>query len=147
MTYPMKLSIAAWMQRRGFSLFLRRRKCRSVPKYTHLFRFWSNGSALLAQIGGMNCWRLLVALSRWWLILLFWQLDIHKTPNFKGYTALLGENTDVNGLGDLHEGFDMGWEPKPGDTNGAVKREDGVMTGENVWPENLPGFRETALDY
>ena len=37
-------------------------------------------------------------------------LDIHKTPNFKGYTALLGENTDPENRGDLHEGFDIGWE-------------------------------------
>ena len=37
-------------------------------------------------------------------------MDIHKTANFKGYTALLGENTDPEGRGDLHEGFDLGWE-------------------------------------
>ncbi|KAF8956978.1 hypothetical protein BDZ97DRAFT_136092 [Flammula alnicola] len=79
------------------------------------------------------------------------ELDIHKTPNFKGYTALLGENTDSTGLGDLHEGFDLGWEPMMGasvyDALPAASRNDGVMTGENVWPQDLPGFKEATLDY
>ena len=91
---------------------------------------------------------------------LLWQLDIHKSPNFKGYTALLGENTDSTGLGDLHEGFDLGWEPRhhssatttsndEGDKHESrsTPRNDGVMTGANVWPDNLPGFREAVLDY
>lgn len=34
----------------------------------------------------------------------FSKLDIHRSPNYKGYTALLGENTDPKGHGDLHEG-------------------------------------------
>ena len=41
-------------------------------------------------------------------------MDIHKTPNFKGYTALLGENTNPENRGDLHEGFDIGWEEPAG---------------------------------
>jgi len=36
------------------------------------------------------------------------ELDIHKSPNFKGYTSLLGENTNPENRGDLHEGFDIG---------------------------------------
>ena len=70
-------------------------------------------------------------------------LDIHKSPNFKGYTALLGENTDPENRGDLHEGFDIGWE----DLSGTSRANDGVMTGENVWPANLSGFREAILAY
>ena len=35
----------------------------------------------------------------------FMKLDIRKTSNYKGYTALLGENTDPEGRGDLHEGL------------------------------------------
>ncbi|KAH9987107.1 hypothetical protein BJV77DRAFT_1061677 [Russula vinacea] len=58
-------------------------------------------------------------------------LDIHKS-NFTGYTALLGENTDLENLRDLHEGFDLGWED-PGSGN---VRSDGSMAGENVWPDN-----------
>ncbi|KAF8882032.1 hypothetical protein CPB84DRAFT_1686870 [Gymnopilus junonius] len=77
------------------------------------------------------------------------ELDVHKTSNFKGYTALLGENTDSEGLGDLHEGFDVGWEPPIGliDSPEANSREDGAMAGENVWPQCLPGYREAVLKY
>ncbi|CAL1713622.1 unnamed protein product [Somion occarium] len=70
-------------------------------------------------------------------------LDIHKSPNFKGYTALLGENTNPENRGDLHEGFDIGWE----EMSGSSRSDDGAMTGDNVWPEKLPGFREAVLDY
>ncbi|KAJ2922434.1 hypothetical protein H1R20_g14659, partial [Candolleomyces eurysporus] len=77
------------------------------------------------------------------------ELDIHKSANFKGYTALLGENTDVTGNGDLHEGFDMGYEPKkPSDTASQTPNaSNSVMSGENVWPEGLPGFRDAVLEY
>ncbi|GBE85083.1 Clavaminate synthase-like protein [Sparassis latifolia] len=70
-------------------------------------------------------------------------LDIHKSANFKGYTALLGENTNPENRGDLHEGFDIGWEKM----FGGSRSDDGAMTGNNVWPEGLPGFRESVLDY
>ncbi|KAI0629820.1 2OG-Fe-II oxygenase [Trametes polyzona] len=70
-------------------------------------------------------------------------LDIHKSANFKGYTALLGENTNPANRGDLHEGFDIGWEEHAG----GGRSDDGVMTGDNVWPDGLPGFREAVLDY
>ncbi|KAI0762015.1 Clavaminate synthase-like protein [Trametes elegans] len=70
-------------------------------------------------------------------------LDIHKSLNFKGYTGLLGENTNPDNRGDLHEGFDLGWE----ELTGASRTDDGVMTGENVWPKNLPGFRKAVLEY
>ncbi|KAF8073518.1 hypothetical protein FPV67DRAFT_1559926 [Lyophyllum atratum] len=36
------------------------------------------------------------------------ELDISKTSNFKGYTALLQENVNPSGLGDLHEGSSFG---------------------------------------
>ncbi|KAH9919300.1 Clavaminate synthase-like protein [Fomitopsis serialis] len=72
-------------------------------------------------------------------------LDIHKTGNFKGYTALLGENTNPENRGDLHEGFDLGWEEFSGE--GRTAEEDGVMGGGNVWPKGLPGFREASLEY
>ena len=78
------------------------------------------------------------------------QLDIHKSPNYKGYTALLGENTDSNGLGDLHEGFDLGYEPlectATESDSDPLPRDDGGMTGKNVWPQ-ISGFRETTLEY
>jgi hypothetical protein len=36
--------------------------------------------------------------------------DIRKSANFKGYNALLSGNTDPEGRGDLHEGYNIGWE-------------------------------------
>ncbi len=76
------------------------------------------------------------------------QLDIHKSKNFKGYTALLGENTNPENRGDLHEGFDLGWEAP---ASGTVRssEEDGAMAGQNVWPDEtlLPGFRGAVLEY
>ncbi|KAJ3729450.1 Clavaminate synthase-like protein [Lentinula raphanica] len=73
-------------------------------------------------------------------------LDIHKAKNFKGYTALLGENTDPTGRGDLHEGFDIGWEEQDSSRNLDSARDDSAMSGLNVWPD-LPGFREPVLSY
>ena len=79
------------------------------------------------------------------------QLDIKKSANFKGYTALLQENTNSEGLGDLHEGFDIGWEPElphisttPSDRSESV---DHHMAGSNVWPAGPPGFKEAVLTY
>ncbi|KAJ3538393.1 hypothetical protein NMY22_g5181 [Coprinellus aureogranulatus] len=73
-------------------------------------------------------------------------LDIHKSSNYKGYTALLGENTDVTGNGDLHEGFDIGFEPSPGSPNIAASNT-GSMSGENIWPNELPGFKDAVMEY
>ncbi|KAF8645250.1 hypothetical protein AX16_008075 [Volvariella volvacea WC 439] len=89
------------------------------------------------------------------------ELDIHKSANFKGYTALLGENTDPMNLGDVHEGFDLGWEAmnaEQGATNNggesttpsgllADDQKDNAMSGSNVWPDGIPGFRESVLEY
>jgi len=71
-------------------------------------------------------------------------IDIHKSDNFKGYTALLAENTDPQNRGDLHEGFDIGWEDE---SLGAESGATGPMQGGNVWPEYLPGFKEPVLEY
>lgn len=73
------------------------------------------------------------------------QLDIHNSPAFKGYTALLGENTDPANRGDLHEAFDIGWEPEEGSP--AIARADGAMAGANVWPQGVPGFKAAVLAY
>ncbi|OCH90438.1 Clavaminate synthase-like protein [Obba rivulosa] len=70
-------------------------------------------------------------------------LDIHKSTNFKGYTALLGENSNPENRADLHEGFDIGWE----DMSGLHRADDGVMSGANIWPDGIPGFREAVLEY
>ncbi|KAG8955837.1 hypothetical protein FRC04_006283 [Tulasnella sp. 424] len=83
------------------------------------------------------------------------ELDIHKSDNFKGYTPLLGENTDPENRGDLHEGFDIGWEEfvNSSETQRALGAEplpnSGPMQGGNVWPsaQRLPGFKEALLKY
>ncbi|KAG8907719.1 hypothetical protein FRB99_002515 [Tulasnella sp. 403] len=70
-------------------------------------------------------------------------IDISKSKNFKGYTPVLGENVNPENRGDLHEGFDMGWEdPQTGSTDWT-----GDMGGDNVWPSDIPGFREELLRY
>ena len=55
-------------------------------------------------------------------------------------------NNDPNGAGDMHEGFDVGWEDL---SSRASRADDGAMTGENVWPnENkVPGFRGAVMEY
>lgn len=70
-------------------------------------------------------------------------LDIHRSSNYKGYTALLGENTDPKGHGDLHEGFDLGWEEQDLEE----MKNESAMSGGNVWPEAVPGFKEPILNY
>jgi hypothetical protein len=54
-------------------------------------------------------------------------------------TRIPGENTNPEGRGDLHEGFDIGWE----------EHGDGPMAGVNVWPRDadLPAFRDRVLAY
>lgn len=71
------------------------------------------------------------------------KLDIHKSSNYKGYTALLGENTNPENRGDLHEGFDIGPE------SSSENATNSSMQGFNVWPEShlIPGFREAVMDY
>ncbi|KZT28003.1 2OG-Fe-II oxygenase [Neolentinus lepideus HHB14362 ss-1] len=73
-------------------------------------------------------------------------LDIHKTSNFKGYTALFGANVDPENRGDMYEGFDIGWEEIEAILK-APREGDGAMSGANVWPADLPGFREAVLTY
>ncbi|KAA1472217.1 Clavaminate synthase-like protein [Dentipellis sp. KUC8613] len=77
------------------------------------------------------------------------KLDIKKTPNFKGYTAVLSSNSDPANSGDMHEGFEFGWEELDADkiANDPRRANDGVMAGANVWPSEAPGFREGMLPY
>lgn len=75
------------------------------------------------------------------------QLDIRKSSGFKGYQPLLSSNNNPENMGDMHEGYEIGWEeldPKSEDRKSA---NEGVMAGANVWPDELPGFREAILEY
>ena len=71
-------------------------------------------------------------------------VDVANSPNLRGYTKLLGENTDPTSRGDLHEGFDLALELGPDDPDVAA----GVFGyGPNQWPDDLPGFKEALLAY
>ncbi|KAI0694712.1 Clavaminate synthase-like protein [Earliella scabrosa] len=74
-------------------------------------------------------------------------LDIRKTPNFKGYTPVLSSNNDPGNSGDLHEGFEFGWEELNARADDEKRANDGAMAGANVWPSDVPGFRESVLAY
>ncbi|KAF8272609.1 2OG-Fe(II) oxygenase [Lactarius quietus] len=76
------------------------------------------------------------------------ELDNTTTSNFKGYNAVLSSNNDPAGAGDMHEGFEFGWEvldDAPGALD-ACRMNDGSMAGANVWPD-VPGFRKSLLRY
>ncbi|KAI0274309.1 2OG-Fe-II oxygenase [Russula aff. rugulosa BPL654] len=76
------------------------------------------------------------------------ELDSTKTSNFKGYSAVLSSNIEPDGAGDMHEGFEFGWEASdeaPGSLT-ANRSNDGAMAGANIWPD-VPGFREALLRY
>ncbi|KIJ54464.1 hypothetical protein M422DRAFT_240531 [Sphaerobolus stellatus SS14] len=72
--------------------------------------------------------------------------DIRKTPNFKGYNAFLSQNVNPENRGDLHEGFEFGWEEIDADPSSAHK-ESGSMAGENIWPPEFPEMRRASLEY
>ncbi|KAK0244550.1 hypothetical protein EDD85DRAFT_808536 [Armillaria nabsnona] len=75
-------------------------------------------------------------------------IENKKSPNFKGYSPLLSGNNDPDNDGDLQEGFEFGLEqiePQPQGQDDSS--DDGVMTGANVWPSQLPEFRRAALQY
>jgi len=76
-----------------------------------------------------------------------WQLDNRKTPNFKGYSALLSGNNDPNNSGDFQEGFEFGFEDLDAKDDNSKGSSDGVMSGPNVWPSEIPVFREAVLKY
>lgn len=75
------------------------------------------------------------------------QLDIRNTPNFKGYSSLLSSNNNPDNAGDMHEGFEFGWEELAPKENDEKRVNDGAMAGANVWPAEVPKFREDVLTY
>lgn len=70
-----------------------------------------------------------------------------KTPNFKGYNPVLSSNNDPQNGGDMHEGFEFGWEELQAKANDEKRANDGVMAGANVWPNNPSTFRDAVLTY
>ncbi|CCM03724.1 uncharacterized protein FIBRA_05870 [Fibroporia radiculosa] len=62
------------------------------------------------------------------------ELDMRKSPNFKGYNPVLSSNNDPVNNGDMHEGFEFGWEELQAKESDEKRANDGVMAGVNVWP-------------
>ncbi|KAH8082436.1 hypothetical protein BXZ70DRAFT_1012288 [Cristinia sonorae] len=75
------------------------------------------------------------------------EIDIRKSVNYKGYTPLLSSNNDPENAGDMHEGFEFGWEEMQAKAFDEKRANDGAMAGANIWPNDLPGFREEVLTY
>ena len=78
---------------------------------------------------------------------LFAKLDIRKDSAFKGYQPLLSSNNDPENMGDMHEGFEIGWEELDVGSEDPKRASDGVMAGANVWPDEPQSFRAAALQY
>ena len=73
-------------------------------------------------------------------------VNVAKSDLVRGYTPLLGENTDPANKGDLHEGFDLGNDPGPDHPAIAA----GLFGyGPNQWPDALPdaAFKAPILAY
>ncbi|PFH46221.1 hypothetical protein AMATHDRAFT_155895 [Amanita thiersii Skay4041] len=76
------------------------------------------------------------------------KVDNKQTTNFKGYAPLRDRNKNGKRSGRLHEAFQFGWEVIEKETEEVRGEEmDGVMTGANIWPTDVPNFREAMLRY
>ncbi|MAC81420.1 MAG: 2OG-Fe(II) oxygenase [Rhodobacteraceae bacterium] len=70
-------------------------------------------------------------------------ISVEKSDAMRGYTPLLGENTDPDNNGDLHEGFDLALDLAEDDPD----VQAGVYGyAPNQWPD-LPGFRDPLVAY
>lgn len=69
---------------------------------------------------------------------------ISRSPNLRGYAALLEENTDPTARGDLHESFDIALEVPADDPDVKAGK---VLYGPNQWPADQPAFRKALEDY
>ncbi|HEY9641039.1 MAG TPA: 2-oxoglutarate and iron-dependent oxygenase domain-containing protein [Coleofasciculaceae cyanobacterium] len=72
------------------------------------------------------------------------KIHISHSPNHRGYVPLLEENTDPTAKGDLHEAIDFALEVAADDPDVLAGK---VLYGPNVYPENLPGFRQAIEQY
>lgn len=67
-----------------------------------------------------------------------------NSPIFRGYSGLAEEVLNPALEGDLKESFNIGVERGPGDP---LVQAGTPLHGPNLWPDGLPGFRETMEDY
>lgn len=75
------------------------------------------------------------------------EVDNSKTPNFKGYNSVLSSVNDPDSDGDMHEGFEFGWEELVPKVNDEKRANDGVMAGANIWPTDPVDFGKAVLTY
>lgn len=73
-------------------------------------------------------------------------MDGKKFQTLTGYHPLLSSNNDPNGAGDLQEGFEFGWE-ELSDAERPANGSADEKLGSNVWPTQIPRFRESVLQY
>jgi isopenicillin N synthase-like dioxygenase len=71
-------------------------------------------------------------------------ISVEKSEDNRGYTPLLGENTDPTNKGDVHEAFDLALELEAGDPD----LQRGLFGyAPNQWPAGPEGFRTALLTY
>ncbi|KIL67773.1 hypothetical protein M378DRAFT_158956 [Amanita muscaria Koide BX008] len=77
------------------------------------------------------------------------ELENKKSPSFRGYAPILSGNNNPENAGDLHEGFQFGWEELVNAKGARGEEIDGAMSGANQWPSETeaPDFRRAALTY
>lgn len=71
-------------------------------------------------------------------------LHINKSVAHRGYFPLFEENTDPTQHADFKEGFDLARDLPP-DHPAVLAGKP--LHGPNVWPDDLPGFRDTIEAY
>ena len=71
-------------------------------------------------------------------------IHIAKSPAHRGYFPFFGENNDPKNSRDLKEGFDLARDIAASDPRVLAGKP---LHGPNVWPADLPGFRETIETY
>ena len=59
----------------------------------------------------------------------------------------MSENNNPENMGDLHEGFDWGYEDLELAAANAASEKESAMSGANQWPAEVKGFREACLSY
>ncbi|KAI6107147.1 hypothetical protein EDD16DRAFT_1704233 [Pisolithus croceorrhizus] len=75
------------------------------------------------------------------------KLHHRQGAHYRGFEPLLDSNINAANRGDLYEGFVIGWEdlvPKDVDEE---KADKSTLVFPNLWPSELPGFRETFINY
>ncbi|KAM6494260.1 hypothetical protein JOM56_010621 [Amanita muscaria] len=77
------------------------------------------------------------------------EVENKKSPSFRGYAPILSGNNNPENAGDLHEGFQFGWEELVNAKGARGEEIDGAMSGANQWPSETeaPDFRRAALTY